>query len=739
MFCRKQVSKVINAKKLYVDTIITFVTAFSLIVYEVFLTRFFAAIMDYNYVFLVVSLATLGIGIGGFLSYSRFSFRINVIHLSALYAISIATIVFSMYVFSFIGILLYAGMALFPFLLGGLLLASLMQRQHDNIGFMYFSDLTGAGFGAIASVILMNAINPLQTINLISLLAFAVIFLVFFGLWTRKFRIIWGTVLAALVINFIYPVHHLFPFKAFETSPHNVFLDEKEAGIIYTHWNAFSRTDVFDADDDDLLYITIDGGAVSPISKFKGDLSDVDYLRNTTGYLAFQDGNKNRALIIGAAGGQEVLIARATGFKEIEAVDINEGSFQAVSKVSNFSGDVFNMNGVKPIVSDGRNYIRETKNKYDLIYLSLVKKNSENGFGLSLMENYIFTQEAISEYLNKLTNSGKLGFLVHDEVELYKIMYAAENELRKQGIAESDLSNHLVVVGTYQHLGHVVEGLNGSNITRPLLLIRNQPFEVSEAANLLSSIRKVQQIPVHIPYVYDQYQKMNILMNNGKVNLASNRDDMPFFYSKAVGLSPKLLMLIGFVLILALWMARMSRLPKGLFVYFSAIAIGFMMVEVTLIQRLVLPLGHPTLSFVLVLGVLLVSGGAGSYYSDKWIKSNHNRYLPLLVTGILIWAINTGIDWYNAWAVQMSLSRRILAVGLALVPLGFFMGTLFPYGLSRVAGKHIAACWGLNGIVTVAGSLLATVVSFTWGFSYTMTVGAVIYLTLFFIQPKLKF
>lgn len=112
-------------------------------------------------------------------------------------------------------------------------------------------------------------------------------------------------------------------------------------------------------------------------------------------------------MIIGAGGGQEVLTARMAGFGEIEAVDINAGSFRAVRALSRFSGDLFHQPGVTAIVSDGRNYIKKTDKRYDLIYLSLVKKESENGLGLALTENYIFTEEAVGEYLKKLNETGR--------------------------------------------------------------------------------------------------------------------------------------------------------------------------------------------------------------------------------------------------------------------------------------------------------------------------------------------
>jgi spermidine synthase len=486
------------------------------------------------------------------------------------------------------------------------------------------------------------------------------------------------------------------------------------------------------------LYITIDGSAVSPISKFKGKLKEVDYLRNTTSSLAFEFGPNRNALIIGVGGGQEVLTAQMAGFKDIEAVDINKGSFDAVHALADASGDIFQQEGVEAIVSDGRNYIRSTENTYDLIYLSLVMKQSEHGLGLALTENFIYTQEAIKEYMDKLNDNGRLAFLLHNDTELNKIMHAAKTYYREQGISEEDEKNYMAVVGTYQHLGHVVAGMGGSQITRPLIILQKQPFEQETAASLFNAAQRIQQIPVHIPHVYDQFQNLKKLFDTQDVNVEANRDNMPFFYNTTETLPATLYFGLFLTLLTALFILSRKVLLSGQAVYFSGIAIGFMLIEVTFIQKLILPLGHPTLSFVIVLGVLLVAGGLGSYFSNRW-RLFQNRYLPLFMVGCLAILANAMIGWYYNNPLDWSQTYRVLTVIGLLFPLGFFMGMPFPFGLSRLKREQIAMSWGFNGVMTVAGSLLAAMISLTFGFAITIWVGAALYVVLFTLQPLLKF
>ncbi|NTZ19078.1 spermine synthase [Paenibacillus sp. JMULE4] len=542
-----------------------------------------------------------------------------------------------------------------------------------------------------------------------------------------------------MIFNLVQPFTNFLPFRAYQTSPANLFLGEKDTHIVYSDWNSFSRTDVYDAGDGQLLYITIDGGAVSPISKYTGDLQQVDYLRWTTSFLAFQDVTKERVLIIGAGGGQEVLTAKMAGFEQIEAVDINPGSFRAVEAMSSFSGNVFKQPGVREIVSDGRNYIRQTQNQYDLIYLSLVKKESENALGMTLTENYMFTVEAVGEYLKKLKPGGRLAFLLHNEMELAKVMTAVEKSLKSEGVTNNRISDHIAVIGTFQHLGHEVWGMGGSVITRPLLIINKRPISLMLANRLKSETESIQQIPIHIPHVNDQYSSLSKLLADQKVNLAANSDDMPFFYNKTGKIPYSFIWIVVLTFLFVFVFARITKNGYGGTAYFSGIAIGFIIIETTLVQRLILPLGHPTLSFVLVLGILLIAGGIGSLLSGIWFNGQTKRFVPLLIITILAIGVNSGITWYNEQMFYLPLIYRIAVAAILLFPLGFFMGMPFPYGLTQVSERQTAVSWAINGLMTVAGSLLSVMISMTMGFTVAMMIGAAVYGLLYIVHPKLVY
>ena len=189
--------------------------------------------------------------------------------------------------------------------------------------------------------------------------------------------------------------------------------------------------------------------------------------------------------------------------------------------------------------------------------------------------------------------------MLHDETELMKVLLAAEKSLKDEGIQDDQMKNHMAVIGTYQHLGHVVWGMRGSKITRPLLILSNEPFSATSARRLKEGAESILQIPVHVPYVHDQFSWLHTIIDEQKANLVANRDDMPFFYNKSGNVPIELVWIAALVLLITLVLVRRTNFPNGPAVYFSGITVGFMIIETTLVQRLILPLGHPTLSFVL--------------------------------------------------------------------------------------------------------------------------------------------
>jgi predicted membrane-bound spermidine synthase len=178
--------------------------------------------------------------------------------------------------------------------------------------------------------------------------------------------------------------------------------------------------------------------------------------------------------------------------------------------------------------------------------------------------------------------------------------------------------------------------------------------------------------------------------------------------------------------------------------YFACIAIAFMMIEIPLIQKMILFVGSPSIAFSFILFIILLSAGMGSLVSKNKIfyKKHNSKYLPLLLTGIgaIVMPYIIKLIYTNFFAFGQI--QRMLIISLALSPLGFFMGMAFPYGMhiieSRGYKHHIPLVWGMNGMMSVVGSILAVTFSMAFGFNLTLTLGGLIYIVLYIKNPLFK-
>nr|NIV76474.1 hypothetical protein [Gammaproteobacteria bacterium] len=169
-------------------------------------------------------------------------------------------------------------------------------------------------------------------------------------------------------------------------------------------------------------------------------------------------------------------------------------------------------------------------------------------------------------------------------------------------------------------------------------------------------------------------------------------------------------------------------------VYFAALGLGFMFFEVCLIQKLTLFLGYPTYSLTVTLFSLLVFSGIGSLASRRY-AGHRNRALFALLTGIVVLTVlyQFGVVHLVDVFVSAPLAARVALAVLVLAPLGLCLGAFMPIGLSTVARlteherEYVAWAWAVNGFFSVVSSVLATILSMSFGFKVVLLLAALIY------------
>jgi hypothetical protein len=207
-----------------------------------------------------------------------------------------------------------------------------------------------------------------------------------------------------------------------------------------------------------------------------------------------------------------------------------------------------------------------------------------------------------------------------------------------------------------------------------------------------------------------------------------------------VGLLGIVCLLVAGGIVLPLWLGQgralsvRTRSKLRDLSYFISIGVGYILLEIALLNRFSLHLGHPTHSLRVVLFSLLLASGLGSLLSGR-VRSERGCHRLLVAAGlavailVAVYALLLGrlVDGSIGWTFA---ARATVAVAL-VAPLGLLMGVMLPTGVRLVTGRHteiIPWAWGLNGAASVLGSVLAMVLAIHLGFTVTLLAGGAMYL-----------
>jgi len=728
----------------------------SLFAYQVALTRLYSAILSHHYVFLTTSFAVLGVGIGSVLAY-RDSARLGRIlgvepgaekvlafvgKLATLLSFGFVCVFVLIYIQPFVdALMIYIALGLIPFVLSGYLFAMLFKLWPNVSGKMYFADLIGAGAGSILIVALLNSGGMFRTAAVVCLLPLA-------AAWLLPST---GKLVAArVVLTVLFAVALFLPsqmtgvvetnFHALLNNSGKTFGEMQRNGlnpqIIYSRWDSFARTDLIKIPDiPQLKILTIDGAANAPMYEFDGDVGNLDHFKSNVGFIPFAMGRSENALIIGAGGGRGVLYSLAGGAIDIAAVEINQASIDAVRLFGDFNGNIFDRPEVRTYAQDGRNFIRTTDERFDVIFLSLVVTNTTQGAGFALSENYIHTVEAMQDYLGRLSEGGRVAFVTHDHGALIRLTSTAMQALMNLGIQLEDTPNHIALY----------HQITGAEMLNPTIIIKSQPFTEQESTALRSELTRAGLTPAHLPHL-NEWPPLGAVgsgvfsfaqfLDTFEMRATPVTDNSPYFFHFERGVPPVLLQILalslaGLALLLLPHMKKRGHLKPA--AYFGLLGMGFMMIQITLIQMFILYLGHPTLAFSYVLAAMLVGCGIGGVLSGRnFLGYNTGRvYMPPLIAAVICLVLLPTLPVLFQMTAGLSIAGKVALASLVVMIPGFFMGMPFPRGLTLLGEKGkreiIPVMWGINGVASVIGSAVSIILSMSVGFTVALVVGAVIY------------
>ena len=747
------------------------------ICFEIISTKISSLIFVQNYAFIILSLAILGLGSGGIYSFYKIKPEEKSAQNSKIFGrfifLSGISLIFFIVLEIFLSIAnpyIYFFTLFIPFFFAGIVYAEFF-RYYANVGFkIYASDLIGAALGSIISIYILNLFNAANTVLF---LAFVLIILsVHNSIVKKKKQIFLYSILFCLTIlltvfgkkDFLgkIPIGHFYEKDIYYTYDNPAIKPD----IVESRWSINGRSDLVEYNNQNIVKdLFIDGAAGSQMFRFNGNITDYDKHLNKLLFgfstaipmLFLSKEEKKDMLVIGPGGGKEILTGILSEVQNITGVEVNPDFVDIVKEYSNYNGGIYtNFPNVNIKVAEGRHYIKSSDKLYNTIILALPStKQLQNIDGLASNENFLLTVEAIRDYLKILTPKGQLIFTVHNRWELLRLIITTLTAFNENGIDNFEASNHFIILGSEYS---------------PTIVIKKSAYtigEIKEIAQVVKSLPPDLPRVTYFPYFNNSANNgiENILLNDLKVGrsslkeiIAKNssdispvRDDSPFFYKVDRGLPDdyKNLLIAIFVVALLSVIIPLMRIKSKrkkdnekekvllpLFVFID-IGIGFMILEISLFQKFILYLGSPTIALSILLGSLLVGMGVGSFfgggiYSDNVLKRLKSISGLIVITGILLFVIHPFI--LNELLVYGLLLRMIVCF-ILLLPFGFLLGIPFPTGIQILKQndlvKYIPWMYGVNGIMSVLGSLIAAVLSMIWGFTLSFFAGLSMYLIIF--------
>jgi predicted membrane-bound spermidine synthase len=561
---------------------------------------------------------------------------------------------------------------------------------------------------------------------------------------------------------------------------------------IYSAWNTLSFVQVVDipgeGKEPGARRMFIDAGtAATGIGDLRPDVRKVlanhpDQVGELS-TVAYVGKPNPKILIIGSGGGDQVLEGLKAHASSITAIEINSIINDIVAvRMNDYWGNLFHQPEVHLVTDEGRSFVRRSTEKYDAIISVHTISNAAIASGaLSLAENYVLTREALEDYLDHLAADGTI-FFTRPEFQIPRLFATAQEVFTKRGLGS--VGNHVLGFST----GFALQMPGRLSFEAGFLLKKSEfrPEELKEIRRILiadaasygnASGLKILYAPdeKHAGSLYAQIVEapdLEAVFRTTDSQLAAATDDKPFFNqhtrwsrirwntivdlfsqkqpgSARLALEDRpiaevtlLILLVqsavvaGLCILLPLALLDRGSLraerPWGWLGYFAALGLGFIMVEIALLQRFLLFLGQPIYTYAVVLAGLLIFTGVGSYAAGKWSAestSTLKRALLAAVLVVLLMAVITPLVFRAC--LGFGLPFRITIALLLVAPLGFVLGMPFPLGL-RLAMQRSSAlgswAWGVNGFFTVIGTVLALMLGMMIGFRMVLLLACACYL-----------
>jgi len=776
---------------------------------EILLTRIFSFTVWYHLAYLTISTALLGFGAAGSVlsAYPRLLERgvsrlagicSAAAGLALVAAVAIlganplepSGILVTPVAFSF-GLLGYYVAITVPFFLAGVAVAAPLAAHPAQVNRLYAADLMGAGLGCIAAVAALALFDGAAAV-----FACAAVLVAAGAVYASGERIAIAFAALAAALALAAPsAKHILEFTPVPTKEVGRALAQPGTEMLFTQWSPVNRVDLYrkqnpkaalwtswglgkdyDGPLPDVISIQYDGHNGSNVYNIVDDDS-MQFLDSHLLRTPYRLLSSPRVLVIGVGGGIDVLNAVRRGASRVTGVELQPITVELLTRrLVDFTKGSFLLPQVELVASEGRHYVRSNDDVYDLIQITAVDTFSAQTTGAYVLaESYLYTVEAVSDYLDHLSEDGVLSVVMGDQSSsremvavptITRLSMVMREALARRGV--EDPSRHMVVVAQFKRF---LPNDPASGVTIADLLLKKSPFTAAEIATLQSHVeaggfafRLAPGRPGHpmlTNLVNATDERREVLMDELDVHVTPVTDDRPFFYhflpwssllrgertiwylpGSTTGLLMLAIMLVQALLLgavlIVLPLLRQAQaglsLPRTLryLVYFTSLGIGFMLIEISFVQKYVLVLGYPTYSLSVTIFSLLVFAAFGAWFSRFGWRRPQAFLIGLLSVTVALICIEVSIlPFIRERLIAAPLAARIAATVLLQLPLGLALGMYFPTGVELIrhaSPRLVPWAWAVNGVASVASSVLAVILGMSIGFSGVALVAAGVYL-----------
>ncbi len=753
-----------------------FLISGSLLALEMLYIRFISILLFPVAAYLVISIALLGLGAsGGYLSLRhKDSIDFDKVSLSCVgFALSVLlSFPFVWYAGQTPSIAIFLPIILaLPMFFGGFVLSSTFSLSRTRLPVLYFADLLGAG--ASAGLILLGLVyfNGIQVGLLIAATGL-------FAAGMFSFRRNWVVIASLLIlVVIIFGFSSWIPKGITPVSPKELKLMLELGDEVvweYQGWSPIARVDVMSLPNDLLStelevpykLVTHDGGAPTLLLNLKDEQDKANIVDKTIFGVPYWIQEEPSVLVIGLGGGPDVIAGLVAGASKIRGAEVNPEMIAIVKEnYADFVGNPYEDERIQIELIDGRHLLARSDEQFDIIQLTGVDTTVASlGANPNMAENYLYTREAFVQYLEHLNKSGVLSVSFPNVEGLgLRLLALASEALQYNGL--TPVEDHVVVSEMTGYI-HV--------------LVKKSPFTSEEISTLQNHYRE-DPSSIYFPLYHrlfgtpdvgfiansrimlapgyptdNQYSAFIVALEAGNERdfideqpqtIAPSTDDWPFFFVldkwgfQSVNYDT-LLLTLAFLLIFSVFLTILPAFflerrgisiprPVSIVVYFACLGLGFIFVEVTLIQKLSLIVGHPSYSLAITLCSLLIASGIGSLLSIKVSMSfSKKAFVAALAVATLVLIVNPGLDFFRNMILVQPLATRVLVSSVIVAIPGIFMGIPFPSGLSvvkKIQPSFVPWVWGVNATFTVIGTIFALLIALTNGYGVVFKLAASLY------------